>query len=460
MRSRSLLLSAAVLLLLAVPEVAFGRAGGGSSGFGGGGGGSRGGGGSFGGGGGGYYGGGGGGSGGGGFLIVLLILAVLAYGIFLLVKRANREGQRFRRGRLRAQRERRTHLAAAEAAEDDAAFAPEQVVASAEQLFLAIQRAWDARDRERLTALLGPDLLKEWVRRLDDFQRKGWHNRVKVLRSRFQYSGLVNRAEDRDDRVVVFVEARLEDYVVNRAGTESYHDDANGREVWLREYWTLSKREGHWILQSIEQEAEGTHLLDDELVATPWKDTARMQDESVVEVASADAVPEGTAIGDLADVDYVGDARTAALDLSVVDGRFAPAVLEAAARRAVSGWAEAVDGEDADLEAIAAPGVVGELLHGRDASGRTRVVVRGPRVEGVTIAALEAAASPPSMAVDVRVRARRYVEDRSTAAVLSGSPKRETAFTMRWTFGLDGADDTPWRLIGVGQSAGAPAATR
>ena len=55
-------------------------------------------------------------------------------------------------------------------------------------------------------------------------------------------------------------------------------------------------------------------------------------------------------VGELVDVDFDGDARAAALDLSVVDGRFAPAVLEAAARRAVAAWAEAVDGDDAALE--------------------------------------------------------------------------------------------------------------
>ena len=40
--------------------------------------------------------------------------------------------------------------------------------------------------------------------RLDDFDRKGWHNRVRVGgRPGIEYVGMVNRADDADDRVVV-----------------------------------------------------------------------------------------------------------------------------------------------------------------------------------------------------------------------------------------------------------------
>lgn len=49
----------------------------------------------------------------------------------------------------------------------------------------------------------------------------------------------------------------------------------------------------------------------------------------------------------MADLEFVGESRAAGLDLSVADGRFAPDVVEVAVRRAVAGWAEAVDGDDA-----------------------------------------------------------------------------------------------------------------
>ena len=67
----------------------------------------------------------------------------------------------------------------------------------------------------------------------------------------------------------------------------------------------------------------------------------------------ADAVPTGTSVAEVADLDFSGDARAAANDLSLADGRFAPDVLEVAARRAVQAWAEAVDGPDDRLRALA-----------------------------------------------------------------------------------------------------------
>ena len=98
----------------------------------------------------------------------------------------------------------------------------------------------------------------------------------------------------------------------------------------------------------------------------------------------------------------------------MVDGRFAPDVLEAAARRAVAAWAEAVDGDDAALERAATPGAVRELLYAGDASERTRLVVRGPRLKALRITALHADATPPAMSVEADVTGRRYREDRDT----------------------------------------------
>src|SRR5207302_9410239 len=156
----------------------------------------------------------------------------------------------------------------------------------------------------------------------------------------------------------------------------------------LREFWTLRRRGTRWILASIEQGAEGSHALDEEIVATPWSDEQAMRDEALVEGAVADAVPRGTNIAEVADLQFDGDARAAALDLSLADGRFAPDVLEIAARRAVAAWAEAVDGEDTKLLAIAGAPVVRDLLHPGDPSGRTRVVVRGPQVRQIRVVAL------------------------------------------------------------------------
>ncbi len=428
----------AVLLVSAASAQA--RAGGGSGGFGGGG---R----------------GGGGHGGGFFvfyflfshpiLLVLVAVAIVGSSLFSAAQSS----------RYRARREarvRRVELAAAEASEDDPAFAPDAVRERAAALFRAIQLAWDRRDRTGLADLVGPDLLVEWHRRLDDFERRGWHNRVAVAAGpAVEYVGLVNREDDRDDRTVVRVEAVLRDYVQDRAGRRITRNDSESDTRELAEYWTLGKheRDGSWMLLSIEQRAEGDHQLDEGLVATPWGDTERLHDEALVEGAAADKLPAGVTTAEVASVSYEDDARAAALDLSLADGRFAPAVLEVAVRRAIAAWAEAVDGSDRDLAALASPAALRELLHPGDASGRTRLVVRGPRLLEVTIVDLDANVEPPRMTIAFAAEGRRYVEDRDTTVVVSGNPSTPTRFSERWTFALDGPDENPWRIVDAAASA-------
>ena len=405
------------------------QAGSGSGGFGGGGGGGS----SF---------GGGGSSGEGDPLVVVVVFGLV--GIFMVYLAIHTV--RYRR-KIR-ERDQRVRSASAEAAEDDAYFAADELERQAIALFRAAQLAWDARDRVALARLVGPDLLVEWNRRLDDFDRKGWHNRVEVLADpKVDYVGLTNRDDDTDDRAVVRIEARLRAYVLDSRGKKVMRKGEEDETVTLVEYWTLARSNGAWMVQSIEQRAEGDHHLDEEIVASPWSDDQRLEDESLTELAVADALPERFTTADLAEVGFDGDARARALDLSVADGRFAPGVLEAAARRAVGAWAEAVDGDDAALERVASPEAVGALLYGGDASRATRLVVRGPRVRRIQVAGVQVEQQPATMTIDVELGGRRYVENRDTASVVSGSKDSATTFTEHWTLALDGPDDAPWRLV-------------
>jgi predicted lipid-binding transport protein (Tim44 family) len=223
----------------------------------------------------------------------------------------------------------------------------------------------------------------------------------------------------------------------------------------LCEYWTLARSgDAAWRVVSIEQRAEGDHHLDEEIVASPWSDTARLADESLTELAVADGLPPGFTTADLVVVSFDGTARERALDLSLADARFAPDVLEAAARRAVAAWAEAVDGDDAALEAVATPGAVLELLYGGDESRKTRVVVRGPRVRQIKVVAVDVTHEPATMTIEVELGGRRYVEDRDTAAVVEGSKEQTALFKRDWTLALNGPASGPWRVVAVRESAG------
>jgi predicted lipid-binding transport protein (Tim44 family) len=378
----------------------------------------------------------------------LVLIAVVIFILYWIYRQAVNAFVRERLRIRRMKRAKRVQLAAAEAAEDDPAFAADRVRAGADTLFRDVEWAWDALDRDRLRTLVGRELLVEWEKRLDDFERKGWRNHVQVMGDvDIQYLGLVNRTADEDDRCVVRIDARLRDYVVNKHGKHIMQKGSTNEMTRLREYWTLGKRaDGGWMVLSIEQDMEGAHHLDSEIVASPWGDDQRLHDEALVEGAVADKVADGYKIAEVADLDFEGDARTAALDLSLADGRFAPDVLEAAVRAAVSAWTEAVDGEDAPLLALASAEAAQRLLYVGNGE-KKRVVVRGPRVKALRILALDAAAEPPTMTVELEVTGRRYVQDRDTAAVLSGDDTRDATFTERWLMSLSGDDKNPWRIV-------------
>jgi predicted lipid-binding transport protein (Tim44 family) len=504
MRRRRLLVLAVLVLgaVLVLPAAAFAAAGSGSSSFGGSGGGFS----------------GGGGGGGKGFIIyialrLLLDLIIFGHGVGALIALALVIGayfyfyggtkvqdwyhaQRSRGPAMRRQakiRQRRVELAAAEAADTDAAYNPERVRASAEKLFIDVQAAWSDGDVSGLHKLVAPRLMAEWERRLDDLGRRGMTNHVELTRPpKVEYIGIGRGARTAGpaggpDRVVVRIEARMRDWVTDRSGREINERGAATKTVRMREYWTLTRtaagrgeaaESGHdasldaefdlsvhsnitggdWMLESIEQGAEGAHQLEERIIQTEWADDQSLQDESLVEQANADAatLPSGTRTAELTDTSVAinVDARARALDLSLADGRFAPDILEVAARRAVAAWSQAIDGATQPLLALASPDAVDQMLY--PAGPSSRVVVRGPKVEKITISALDALTVPAAMTVDVKLTGRRYLQDRASAAVLAGSDIHAITFTERWTLTLSGDAQNPWQIT----AATSPALTR
>jgi predicted lipid-binding transport protein (Tim44 family) len=478
-RRRALLIALvlAALVLLALAPAAFAAAGGGTAGFSGGGEGG------FGGGGEGGFSGGGGGAGHAFFIFLIfraiIDLAIATHGVALIVIAAlvaawwfmtrvfpnmqrswdARSRQGHARRRETRKRERRVELAAAEAADENPIFGPTAVRTAGAQLFDDIQQAWSNDDRIALRGLITPELLVEWERRLDDFERRGWRNVVQPTgEPKVEYVGILrrDRGDDDLDRVIVRIEARLRDYVVDSGGRRIKRDGQLTESVRMREYWTLERRGDHWVLASIESGAEGEHSLKDKIVQTHWADEQAMRDEALIESAVAQSAPDGFKVADLADLQFTGDARAAALDLSLADARFAPDILEVAARRAVGAWVDAVDGPDTELQKLATPDAIQELLHPGDASARTRLVVRGVQVQRIRIVGLDAGSDPATMTIDVDLRGRRYIEDRDTTRVLAGSSTRPIGFTERWTLAVTGDAEEPWRIVSV-QTPAVPA---
>jgi predicted lipid-binding transport protein (Tim44 family) len=496
-RRRLLILAVALLTLLAavvLPGVAEARGGSGAAGFGGGDGG------------GGGFGGGGSGKGFALFIIFRLLidlvifghgvgaviaicLVVAAYFYFYGASRVQNwwHAQRQRGPAKRREaklRQRRVELAAAEAADDDSAFNPERVRAAAERLFIDVQAAWDRGDVQTLRDLISPRLMDEWERRLDDLSRRGLRNHTELARPpKVEYIGIgrgARRAPGADggpDRVVVRIEARIRDWVTDRSGREINETGSPTKTVRMREYWTLERNPhrdansdetglnaefdlsththagtNDWMLASIEQGAEGTHQLEERIVQTGWADDQALQDEALVEQAQTESVPDDQiALLTNTKVAIDADAQARAMDLSLADGRFAPDILEVAARRAVTAWAQAIDGATQPLLALADTDAVEQMLH--PAGPASRMVVRGPKIERISILALDASTTPATMTADIKISGRRYLQNRASTAIVAGSDIHAVTFTERWTFALSGDAENPWQITATASPA-------
>lgn len=334
-------------------------------------------------------------------------------------------------------------LAAAEAADEDPLFDTDLVKERAAVLFVAIQRAWSENDVATLRRWVGPELMVEWDARLADFRRKGWRNVVEVLDGpEVRYVGVTNRAGDAEDRAVVQLTARLRDVVLDSYGDVLPSED--GEVARISEYWSLGKRAGEWVVISIEQDREGAHHLSEPLVAVPEGDSARLRAEAVMEVAAADAV-QADQVGELLSPAFSGTARAAALDLSLVDGRFAPDVLATAVGEVVDAWVQAIDGPDEPLAARTTPEALQALLY-PTASGRGRLVIRGVEVKTMTIVAVTPGTSP-EVRLQLDVAGVQYVEDRDTTEILAGSKRRRSTTQQLWTLRLSDDPRRPWVVV-------------
>lgn len=374
------------------------------------------------------------------FYTVAIVAGIAALVVYWLYRRGRRLEWAWRR----AVRSRRVELLAEEAVLDDPAFAPEVVKAAAVELHTGIVAAWTAADHCALQALVGRELLAEWHIRLQELQRKGWTNPVRRRgRPRVRYVGLVNRPGDEEDRVVVHIRARMRDRVYDADGHVVFRDgDDNGRHT-TSEYWTLAKRDGHWVLASVETDWEGAHHLTDPLIPSPWADD-RLADAATIERAAATTIPPATLAGAVP-AELAPDLRIAALDLAGFDGRYAPDVLEAAAQQTVAAWAEAIDGNRQPLAALVGQSGVETLLH-PDRNRRHRLVIRAPRLRRLRIVALQPKASPPTMTVEAMITGRQYLEHRANGAVLVGSRDHDSAFSVRWDLVLSKDPDVPWHI--------------
>lgn len=225
---------------------------------------------------------------------------------------------RRRRGHLTARHE-RACAAAAEAAEDDPAFAVDAIMGRtrfiAERLAAAVAAADvdEAVLREICTARLAERLAGRMLRRgsLGLFQAVPDGIELFLV-------GVENLQDDALDRVVVAVLGGPP----TEAGT-----------VQLAEVWSLARGEDEWLLADVEAHRAGRRHLDAPLVASPW-DASEVADRATLELAAG--TPAAREPDELLARDAEG--LSALRDLALVDSRWAPDVLAAAVRRLLRCW--------------------------------------------------------------------------------------------------------------------------
>jgi hypothetical protein len=153
-------------------------------------------------------------------------------------------------------------------------------------------------------------------------------------------------------------------------------------------------------------------------------------------------------------------ARRAAIQASVQDPAFDPerieaavttilqltdpALVETALGHIVEARERCSDGSDAPLLAVATGAGAHALTFPRTGHGPRRV--RDARLKRWDVTGLDARATPPTVTVNVRVRAAAWTDD----DVRAGDDRETRRLDLVWTLGLDEAthDHPRWRLAG------------
>ncbi len=178
--------------------------------------------------------------------LTALIVALIIGGLFA-----------FRMNRRRTAQARRVEQALDEAAADDPAFAAEAIRDTARRLFLAVQAARASGDRAQLATLAAPEQAVAWTGQMDRLAAKSLRRRIEVTKApKIDYLGLVNRAGDSHDEVVVRIDCVIVDYCEQPDGKRHYRVGQRHTRT-LREYWTLDRPNGDWRVRSVERDRQG-----------------------------------------------------------------------------------------------------------------------------------------------------------------------------------------------------------
>src|SRR5436305_2336640 len=207
-------------------------------------------------------------------------------------------------------------------------------------------------------------------------------------------------------------------------------------------YWRMRPEGKGWKIEGVEGAAEGRYFLTDPLLDKGADQ--ELHDQAAISTAVDDEAPEQLPVGQLTDVD--APTRSQLLDLSVLDGRYAPDAIAACVSEIARLWESATSAQDrTPLEPWCTAEAATQLFHPTPHGWRRVLNLETRRVQ---IEALHTESDPPTISVTLQLHGQRWLAtDHGTR--LSGSRIRHRDFTEHWTLRLAQSTSCPWRLTEV-----------
>jgi hypothetical protein len=208
-------------------------------------------------------------------------------------------------------------------------------------------------------------------------------------------------------------------------------------------YWTLVRAGDAWSVEHVESGAEGTHYLSDPL-PEEGSDQEELHDEATISTAAESVASDQVPVAELIDADATTHSQL--LDLSVVDGRYAPDVISACVCEIARAWEAATAAGDRKLlEPWCTPEAATQLFHPTPHGLRRVLNLETRRVH---VDQLRSDVEPPTLGVTLELSGQRWLTT-SYGMKLSGSRRRHRDFTEHWTLRSDPSTSCPWRLVHV-----------
>jgi hypothetical protein len=181
-------------------------------------------------------------------------------------------------------------------------------------------------------------------------------------------------------------------------------------------------------------------LISAPLIESPAMDDERLREAGLRELAGQERAPKAR-LGELIDGDAPAPDRLR--ELSVLDDRFSPELLEATIDRVLEAWEALTDGSQRPLEQVAAGPAIQALMYADRRHGRR--LIRDPELAGWEVLGVDASSKPPWVRVRIEIKGAVFGNDGSRAF---GSDRQRRKYTLIWTLELaaTAGHDVAWRL--------------